>query len=118
MDSVNPSSTMSPYTNEAAAPSRVPEEQQSRPATPVQQTPNAPRVNEGPSTVTTLSPQAQQLARAEEASGASPPDTTPPRNDNRPAENGQETASTQPAAQANNGRAFDDQSPTGALLRN
>ncbi|MDX5445536.1 MAG: hypothetical protein LPJ87_05720 [Zoogloeaceae bacterium] len=117
MDSVNPSSTMSPYTNQAAAPSRAPDEQQPRPATSVQQTPNAPRVNEGPSTVTTLSPQAQQLARAEETGSASPPEAAPPRNDNRPAENSQEAASTQPAAQANNGRAFDDRSSTGALLR-
>jgi hypothetical protein len=84
------------------------------PAATPQQEP--PRVNEGPSTVTTLSPQAQQLARSEGAGSVPPADAA--RNQSRAPEGGQDSASNPSAQQANNGRAFDDRSTTGTLLRN
>lgn len=127
MDSVNPaSSAMSLYTTERSAQPPAGEEQ-NRPAFPVQQPPDSPRVNEGPSTVTTISAQAQQLAQAEQAADPRPTDSRPPpRNDAQPADNDPAGTSSQSSAQTgtsaatdqNNGRAFDDQSATGTVLRN
>lgn len=94
--------------------------------------PPAPRVNEGPSTVTTISPQALQLAQQEQAAdndSSNPPpnspatNATPPRNDTQQAERGDEQAASPPDEASNNatppaqtGRLVNDQSPS-AFLR-
>lgn len=134
MDSVNPaSSAMSLFTSERTAQPSSPDEQNG-PASTVQQAPNPPRVNEGPSTITTISPQAQQLAQQEQSAGddaGNPPPNGPPtntssapRNDAQQADRGDEQAASPPAEQSSSatppdqsGRAFNDQSPNG-LLRN
>src|SRR5690606_27451723 len=122
MDSVNPASSAAAlFTNESTAQTRAPEERTplTSPAPPPSE---APRVNEGPSTVTTISPQAQQLAQQDQGTGNQPSNqpatnaSPPSRNDAQQAAGDNEQTVT--AEQSNaapphdqSGRAFDDQSP-------
>lgn len=126
--SVN-SSPATLFTNDPAVQNRNRDEQ--IPPAPPQQEP--PRVNEGPSTVTTISPQAQRLALQEqnapgESGNAPPPNpvsnaSAPPRAETQPPQRGDDGTANPPAAASSNaeppnqsGRAFDDQSPN-SLLR-
>lgn len=116
-------------TNERANQTRSADERNPlAPSAPQQQGQDGPRVNEGPSAITTISPQAQQLAQQDQSAGNDsdnpPANTSAPRNDAQPADRGDDQAANPPAEQSNNtpapeqsGRAFDDQSPND-LLRN
>lgn len=134
MEGVNPTSSPATLlTNDRTTQTRNPDEQNTlTPPAPPQQDP--PRVNEGPSTITSISPQAQQLAQQEQNaandSANRPPEnpannpSPPPRNDAAPPDRGDDPAasppaepSNTPAASSQNGRAFDDRSPN-SFLRN
>ena len=135
MEGVNPtSSTATLFTNDRTTQTRNPDEQNPNPLTPPAQPPqDAPRVNEGPSTITSISPQAQRLAQQEQDAGnqgASPSDNSsnntspPPRNEAAPPERDDELPANPPAEPSNtaqasdqSGRAFDDRSPN-SFLRN
>lgn len=130
MDSVNPmNSATSLFTNESSGQTRSTDERNPlAPSAPPQQQQDGPRVNEGPSAITTISPQAQQLAQQEQSagndSGNPPPTNPPPSNDGQQTDRSDAQTASQPAEQSNNapppdqsGRAFDDQSPN-SLLRN
>lgn len=130
MEGVNPTSSPATLlTNDRTTQTRNPDEQNTlTPPAPPRQDPQ--RVNEGPSTVTTISPQARQLAEQEQvaANDAPPPpqltapaDNAPPPPESRQpsAESSQPQTPQQqtPPAQDNGGRVVDDASPND-LLRN
>lgn len=131
MEGVNPAgSAQSLLTSESAGQALRTRDEREQPAPGSAAPQEPPRVNEGPSTVTTISPQARQLAEQEQvaANDAPPPpqrtapaDNAPPPPESR----GPSTESSQPQtpqqqtppAQDNGGRMVDDASPND-LLRN
>lgn len=133
MEGVNPAgSAQSLLTNESSGqiPRMRDEREQPAPGGAAPQEP--PRVNEGPSTVTTISAQARQLAEQEQVPGAdapaapqrtAPADNAPPppepRNDagNTSEPQAPQAQQQTPPAQDNGGRVVDDASPND-LLRN
>jgi hypothetical protein len=116
--SITPSPTTA-FNNDRAGQVR-PQDEPNQAVPNAPQQPEAPRVNEGPSTITTISPQAQQLARQEQSSASSPRKETQAADLAQQQSSGSSTAQANEsaAAEQNNGRAFDDQSSSGALLRN